>query len=97
MLAYQMFFSISLQDGWPIKMVEEQYLVNLFHSLVWKLRERDSSDTWKKDFQYIYIYILYIYIYIYIPPGRKWNVAVCSFCILGIPWDSVFFHINWGY
>ena len=65
MLAYQMFFSISLQDGWPIKMVEEQYLVNLFHSLVWKLRERDSSDTWKKDFQYIYIYILYIYIYTY--------------------------------
>ncbi len=33
----------------------------------------------------------------YNPPGRKWNVAVCSFCILGIPWDSVFFHINWGY
>ena len=32
-----------------------------------------------------------------IPPGRKWNVAVCLFCILGIPWDSVFFHINWGY
>ena len=32
-----------------------------------------------------------------IPPGRKWNVAVCSFCILGIPRDSVFFHINSRY
>ena len=32
-----------------------------------------------------------------LPRGRKWDVAVCSFCILGIPRDSVFFQINWGY
>ena len=33
-----------------------------------------------------------------IPPGPKWNVAVCSFCLLGIPRDSLCFsHKNWGY